>query len=125
MVWCFMEEVFKFLIEFVVTFMVIYLIYYFVIIRKNKDYDPNYVPVEVNFILMKHKIDIKKINYRKMLIWISLVTSFNMSLFATIIFRVVSNVYLGILFSLLIIVPLSLIGYNFIGRYFEKNSGKK
>ena len=120
-----MEEIFKFLIEFVVTFIVIYLIYYFVIIRKNKTYDPNYVPVEVNFILLKHKIDIKTINYRKMLIWISLVTSFNMSLFATIIFRLVENVYLGILISLLIIVPLSLIGYNFIGRHFEKNNDKK
>ena len=115
-----MNEVLKFIVEFVLTFLVIYLVYYFVIIRKKKDYDPNLVPVEVNYILMRHKIDIKKINYRKMLFLISLVTSFNMSLAITIIFRIIDNVYLGILCSLLVVMPISLFEYNLIGKHFEK-----
>lgn len=120
-----MDDILKFGIEFILTFLVIYLVYYFVIIRKKKDYDPNLVPVEVNYILMRHKIDIKKINYRKMLFWISLVTSFNMALVITIMFRIIDNVYLGILCSLLIVIPISLIEYNLIGRHFEKNNNKK
>lgn len=120
-----MDEVFGIFIEFILTFVVVYLIYYFVIIRKNKVFDPNRVPVEVNLILMRHKIDMKKIDYRKMLCLISLVTSLDIALIVTLVFRVIDNVYLGILCSLLIVVPISLIGYSMIGRYFEKNSLKK
>lgn len=120
-----MKEFIGFFIEFTLTFLVVYLIYFLVVIRKNKKYDPNYVPVEVNLILMKHKIDIKKINYKKMLVWISLISSFNIALVVTVVFNCVNNIYLGILFSLLIVIPFSLIGYNTIGQYFEKNSSKK
>jgi len=114
-----MDGVLGFLIEFVVTFLVVYLIYFLVIIRKNKKFDPNRVPVEVNLILMKHKINMKKINYRKMLVLVSLVSSFNIALIVTLVFRYVENVFLCILFSLLILVPLSLFGYNEIGKYFS------
>lgn len=120
-----MKEVFGLFIEFILTFIVVYLIYYFVIIRKNREYDPNHVPVEVNLIIMCHKINMKKINYSKLLWLISLVSSFDIALVVTMVFHFIDNAYLGILFSLLIVVPISLIGYNAIGRYFEKNSLKK
>lgn len=120
-----MNDVLWIFIEFILTFIAIYLIYYFVIIRKNKIFDPNRVPVEVNLIVMRHKIDMKKVNYVKMLRLISLVSSLDIALIVTIVFRLIDNIYLGVFISLLIIVPLSLIGYNMIGRYFEKNSPKK
>lgn len=121
----FMNDVFGIFIEFILTFIVVYLIYYFVIIRKNKEFDPNRVPVEVNLIIMRHKIDMKKIDYGKMLRLISLVSSLDIALIVTMVFRFVDNVYLGIFVSLLIVIPISLIGYSAIGRYFEKNSLKK
>ena len=120
-----MNGILGFFIEFFITFGIVYLIYYFVMIRKNNVYDANRVPVEINFILMCHKIDIKKINYKKMLLLVSLVSSFDIALIVTIVFRKISGVYLGMFISLLIIIPVSLIGYNFIGNYFAKNSDKK
>ena len=120
-----MDNVFGIFIEFILTFVAVYLIYFFVVIKKNKVFDPNYVPVEVNLIVMRHKIDMKKIDYPKMLRLISLVSSLDIALIVTLVFRLVNNVYLGILISLLIVVPISLIGYSMIGRYFEKNSCEK
>lgn len=120
-----MNDVLWIFIEFILTFIAIYLIYYFVIIRKNKKFDPNRVPVEVNLIVMRYKIDMKKINYSKMLRLISLVSSLDIALVVTMVFRLIDNVYLGILCSLLIVIPISLIGYSVIGRHFEKNSLKK
>jgi len=120
-----MDVFFKVMLEFILTFVFVYIIYYFVIIRKNKTYDPNHVPVEIGFILIRHKINIINIDYRKMLYLVSLVSSFSISLIVTFVFQFVSNVYLGILYSLLIVIPFSLIGYSLIGNYFEKNSDKK
>lgn len=120
-----MDGVLGFLIEFVLTFLVVYLIYFFVIIRKNKEFDPNHVPVEVNLILMKHKINMKKINYRKMLVLVSLVSSLAIALIVTLTFRYIENVFLGIFISLLILVPITLFGYNEIGKYFAKIGNKK
>lgn len=121
-----METILEFMLEFVLTYIVVYLIYYFIIIRKNKQFDANHIPVEVNLILMKYKIDMNKISYPKMLYMISLLTSFNISLVITLVFYLISkNVFINIFVSLIIVVPLSMVGYSWIGKYFSKKSLEK
>lgn len=120
-----MSEFFSFFIEFSVTFIFVFLIYYFFMIKVNEKQNPDYVPVEVNLILLSHRIDIKKINYNKMLLCVSLLSSFNIALIITILFHFLENVFLVILLSLIIVVPVSLIGYNIIGKYFKKTSVEK
>ena len=54
-------DILKILIEFIITFCLIYTFYYFFVIRKYR-IDNHNIPIEVNIILVKNKIDSKKIN---------------------------------------------------------------
>ena len=49
-------DLLKILIEFIVTFCFIYAFYYFFVIRKYRK-DNKMIPIEVNIILTKNKID--------------------------------------------------------------------
>ena len=71
------------IIYFVVTFILVFLLYYFITIRKelnkdnpkkkkNKNVDEAKKPVEVNYLIYRYKIDLKKISYKKLLFSIAL-----------------------------------------------------
>ena len=74
----------KVLIEFLLTFVILYLVYYFFIIKKCKK-KKDYVPVEVNLILVLYKIDYKKIDLYKMVKLTSLISTIIMALIITLI----------------------------------------
>ncbi len=114
----------KFLIEFVITFIIIYLIYYFFIIRKCKK-NKKYVPVEVNLILVLHKIDYKKIDLYKMVKLVSFVSTIIISLIITLISNFFDNTIIILIFGTLISVLIAIISYNIIGNYFKKKSLNK
>lgn len=113
----------KLLIDFFIFFVGTFLIYYFAVIRKSKKFN-GLVPVEVNLILLRHPLDLKKINYYKFMWILSLTTSFNMALSLSICFNIFSNIFLVILISFVGLIPLTYFSYNIIGNYFEKNNKK-
>lgn len=116
---------FYFLLYFIITFVITFLIYLFLVIKKNKKYNPNAVPVEVNLILLRHNIQIEKLNYKKFLYVISISTSLVVSLAIAFIFCFFEKVYLEIIFSVLLILVLIFIVYDFIGSYYEKKFPRK
>ncbi len=117
-----MKEIIKFLIEFVITFGITFIFYYFVLIRQYKKLNEKKVPTEVNIILRFHKIDLKKINYKAMLISLALITSFVISFILTVVYRFFKSNILITVVSLVISIPIALTGYDMVGRYFEKKS---
>ena len=117
-----MNDLLKFLIEFIIIFAVGFTFYYFVLIRQNKKLDEKKVPTEVNIILRYHKIDLKKINYKSLLMCVSIVTSLILSLIVNVAFHFMNNNILVVIVTLIASLPIALVAYDIIGRYFEKKS---
>ena len=111
------------LIQFLITFIIIYLIYYFFVIRKCKK-TLKYAPVEVNLILTRYNIDVKKINLYGMIKVVSFVTSLILSVTITLITAFFDSTIISIIFGTLISVLVAIIVYNIIGRIYEKKSKK-
>lgn len=117
-----MNDLLKFLIEFIIIFAVGFTFYYFVLIRQNKKLDEKKVPTEVNIILRYHKIDLKKINYKSLLMCVSIVTSLILSLIVNVAFHFMNNNILVVIVTLIASLPIALVAYDIIGRCFEKKS---
>lgn len=120
-----MNEYVKFLVEFIVTFILVFIFYYFALIRNYKSLKKNKVPTEVNIILRYHDIKLDKINYKKMLIMLSCVTSFIIALILTVVYKFTNSNVLIVVITVLVSLPIALVAYDFIGKYFEKQSKLK
>ena len=109
------------LIWFVVTFLVIYIFYLSIyVFKKNKKYDPNKVPQELAYLIRKYRLDMKKINYKKIMNVIGLVCAFDIAFTSTFMFAFVKNIYLAIFVGAIMLVPLIVITFSFIGKYYRK-----
>ena len=120
-----MNEYVKFLIEFVVAFIAVFIFYYFAMIRHYKTLKKDKVPTEVNIILRYHDIKLDKINYKLMLILLSCITSFILALILTVLYRFTSSNVIIVIVTVLISLPIVLVLYDLVGRYFEKQSKQK
>lgn len=116
-------ELYKVLIQFIITFIVIYLVYYFYVISKCKK-KKNYAPVEVNLILMRHNINVKKINLYGMIKLVSLITSFVIAVAVTLITTLFENNILSIILGTLLSLVVAMIFYDIIGNIYAKKSKK-
>ncbi len=115
----FLEVDMVYIIYFVVTFLIVYLISYLLLVWKKDEYNPNKVPVEVEYMLKKYKLDIKKINYKRMINVISIVGSLDMAIASIIIFQL-ENIIVQLLVGFLILIPLILISFRILGKYYVK-----
>ena len=110
-------------IEFIVVFIVIYSTYYFFTIRKCKN-NKKYVPVEVNLILVKYKIDIDKVNIYQMIKLVCMVTSLILSISIMLMNYLSNSFILSLLIGVMLSVVLSFIIYGFIGKYYSNKNNK-
>ena len=124
------------MILFIVTIILAYLVYYIFIIRKydahgkkivkekkgnKKAVDVTRYPAEVELFIYKYKVDIKKINFRAMLKLLGLVCSIDIALIVTILsFIKTDNMIILLLIGFVIMIPIILISYTLLGRYFKK-----
>lgn len=109
---------------FIASFVILYSIYYFCIIKKCKK-KKGYVPAEVNLILLRRNIDIKKIDLYQMIKVVSLVTVLILSLAITIVLEFSLNVVVAMFIATLLALILAYVFYDIIGKYYENKSGKK
>lgn len=104
------------IILFIMTYLIVFIIYKFLFKRKTKK---NKKPMEVEFLIKKYKIDLKKINYKKLLNNIALVSALDITLVVSII-AILNSFLLSIIFGVILPIPLILISYNLIGKYYQK-----
>jgi len=114
------------LIEFIIVFVLCYLIYLFFVIlkKKNKKFNSKKLKPEESYLILKYKLDFKKINYKKYMHVVALINSFIFALTLELV-QIVKGLFLQILISLIFLVPLILICYGFIGRYYKKKGRVK
>ena len=111
-------------IVFIVSFTILFLIYYFFIIKKCKK-NKKYVPVEVNLILLRYKIDVKKIDLYKMIKNVSFITVFILSVVITIVLEFSLNTVFSMFIATIFSVFLALSCYEIIGRHYKIKSLEK
>jgi uncharacterized membrane protein len=117
-----MNEVVKSIIEFFILFVVIFIIYK-QIYKRKKDFSSLKESDEVRVFVLKYDIDVRKIDYNKLLNVLALINSFIISFTATVIVRVKGIVW-TILTCMAIVMVLLIALYTIAGNYFkskEKN----
>jgi len=110
-----MEE----LILFLMSFVVVYLVYQIFIIRKAKRRNSTKRPVEVTYLINKYHLDIKRIDYKKLLQCVSIVSSLDISLLVSIVL-IFNNFIYQLLLVVLLVVPVILISYHVVGVYYVR-----
>lgn len=114
----------EYIIYFILTFIFCYIVSYFLLVKKRDKYDKKKVPVEVQYMVNRYKLDMKNINYRKFLKSISLVGSFDMALAVIIIYNV-NNIILQLIIGFIVLIPLILISFRLLANYYiKKGFGK-
>jgi len=112
------------LVYFIVTFTILYLIYLLTIVFRKKGLKKFKKSTEVNILKNKYKLDLEKINMKKLANTIALSNSF---LIATTVFlvSVIENFTLKIIIACTVMLPFILVLYHFIGTYFKKKEMKE
>lgn len=125
----------KELMVFVFTFILIYMLYYLFTIRKElnkierkrkgkvkkrkKKVDEAKLPVEIQYLVLRYKLDLGKITYWKLLQLMGVVTSFDLALVVTVV-SLVTGTGLQLLLGFVLLIPVLLLSYHFIGLHYKK-----
>ena len=105
------------LLVFVFTFVLVYLIYS--IVNKQKKGKKKKVPVEVTLLQNYFKVDISKLDYKKLIRQISLISSLDVSIIISI--SCFSNIGLvRIIIALVMILPVIFLSYLLFSKYCNK-----
>ncbi|MEG1495007.1 MAG: hypothetical protein RR406_01705 [Bacilli bacterium] len=138
-----MEQV----VMFILTFGTVYLLYYVFTIRREQRKDKKIkksskigknkrsivrtssdkkdnMPVEVQYLVLKYKLDLKDFNYDKFLHVIAVVTSFDIAIAVTIVSLLKGAVW-QLLGGFFLLIPLILISFNIMGSIYQKKGSKK
>jgi hypothetical protein len=116
-----MEVIMKYIIWFLVSFTVVYLFYFVTVILQKKRYEKFKSSNQVMFFVKKYKLNIEKIDIKKFIKIISFTNSFIIALTFTIVANI-NNYILMLLIGFILIIPITLICYHFIGNYLKKES---
>ena len=112
----------EFLINFVIIFVFIYAFYYIFSVRKARK-NGKKVPVEVQYLLLRYQIDLKKIRYKQFVNSVALVGSLDMALVGSIILFV-KGIIFQLLFGVILFIPIILVSFHLLGKYYQEKSKK-
>ena len=107
------------LILFIMTFLLVFIIYELFLVRKAKKDKRRKKPIEVNYLIGKYNLDINKLNYRRLLNIISVVSAFDISLVVTIV-SLFNNFLFQLLVGFVLIMLLIIVSYDIVGRIYKK-----
>ena len=97
------------IVLFIMTYIFVFFIYQVFVVSKAKRRNSKKRPIEVNYLIKKYNIDIGKLNYKKLL----------MTVIVTVIL-LFDNYLLEIVIAFLMVIPVILISYSFVGKYYVK-----
>ncbi len=113
----------KHIILFIMTYIFVFLIYQIFIVR-NKRRNSKKRPMEINYLIQKYNIDISKINYKKLLKVVALISSLDISIIVTIA-TLFDNYLIQIIIVFVLVIPTIMISYSFVGKYYKKGGINK
>ena len=107
---------------FIFDYILILAIYYLLFIRRTVRGEK--VPSEANYLIKLYNLDVNLFSYRKFIKVVGLVTSFDVALVATLVSVVDDRMVWQILFSMIGIVPVIVISFVLLGKYYKKKQTK-
>ncbi len=117
------EKIILNLIYFIVSFTIVFLIYVLFVNRKRKVYKEGKKANDINYIVNKFNLDMRRVNYTKLKWTLSIVNS----LIISITFVVVTNIdslTFGLLVGFVVMLMLIYSSYEIIGRILKKRGSK-
>lgn len=120
------------MLEFVFTIAISYSLYYLQYIRKydkdgkfknkkNKKKEEPKIPIEIELLIRKYRIDIKDLNYKALLKFVALAISIAIAIVVTLIIYIpVDKLVYKMIIGAVSSVPILLITYAIMGKYFKK-----
>lgn len=114
-----MEKLLYELVLFVITFIFVFILYQFFIVRRAKSKKKTKEPFEVTYLVLKYKLDLKKVNYNGLLRVISLVSSFDIALVVTIILLLKSFI-LEVIVGFISTIVIILVSYHLVYLVYKK-----
>ncbi len=106
---------------FLFSFLLIYMIYYLLFIRKARRGVK--VPSEVQYLISLYKLDINTFSYYKFIRVVGIVTSLDIALIATIVAKV-DGIIWQILFGFVAVVPVIVLTFFLLGRYYQNKQNQ-
>lgn len=111
------------LILFIMSFIFIFILYeLFIVSRAKKNYKNkknDKLPIEVNYLVSKYKLDLKKVKYEQLLQVVALVSSLDISIIVSLTLLFDSFI-LQIVVILVLVIPVILVSYYFVGVFYKK-----
>lgn len=111
----------EYVIWFIFSFILIYIIYYFLFIRKARRGEK--ISAEAQYLTVLYKLDIDKFSYYKFVRVVGLVTSFDIAIVSTIVAKV-DGVIWQILFGFVAVVPVIVLSFMLVGKYYQSKQTK-
>ncbi len=87
--------------------------------KKKKKVDEAKLPVEINYMVLRYRLDMNKIVYWRFLQIMGVVTSFDLALVVTIV-SFIESTGLQLVVGLVLLIPILVLSYHFIGLYYRK-----
>jgi membrane protein implicated in regulation of membrane protease activity len=121
----------KEIILFIACFIVVFICYQVFFILPMKKYRKNKKNgkkkkikekkelAEIRFLVTKYKLDLDKVNYNKLLLVVSLVSSFDITLIVTII-TLFDSYLVSFLLAAVLVLPIVMISYWLVYKFYEK-----
>ena len=108
------------LLLFLLTFVFVFILYQIFIVRKAKKKGKKFKePIEITYLVNRYKLDLKKVNYKKLLRVISIVSSLDISLVVTII-MLINNFVLEIIVGFISTLVIILLSYHIVYLVYKK-----
>ena len=114
-----MDKIIHELILFGVSFIVVFLLYRIIVVRRAKRKKNPKEPFEVTYLVGRYKLDLDKINYKRLLNVVSLVSSFDIALIVAIIV-LFKNFYLELIVGFISTVIIILISYHLVYLVYKR-----
>ncbi len=122
-----MEEIILFIACFIVVF-ICYQVIFIIPMKKYRKSKKNGKKkkikekkelAEIRFLVTKYKLDLDKVNYNKLLLVVSLVSSFDITLIVTII-TLFDSYLVSFLLAAVLVLPIVMISYWLVYKFYEK-----
>ena len=119
----------KEIILFIACFIVVFICYQVFFILPMKKYKKNKKKkskvkekkelAEIRLLVTNYKLDLDKVNYNKLLLVVSLVSSFDITLIVTII-TLFDSYLISFLLAAVLVLPIVMISYWLVYKFYEK-----
>ena len=114
-----MDKIMRELILFIISFIVVFLLYEIFVVRKAKSKKKPKEPIEVTYLVNKYKLDLKNVNYKKLLRIISIVSSFDIAVVVAVIL-LFDNFLLEVVVGFITMLIMIVVSYHLVYLVYKK-----